>query len=192
MTINKDIIFYIPSQSSDLEIKQHQYFVIKNLNLSYKKLATHNPAHVLVIKKESQLSLQEIQQLQQLKIQFPFLKLYFLSNQKQTFKHSLQLLDLEITVVKSLDKITPLAFLYKQDSKQNKLVLRKKENELLSFFHLNQGKTVSKDLLLSAVWGYNDLVFSRTLECHISSLRAKLKNSNLHIKTIHGKGYELC
>jgi DNA-binding winged helix-turn-helix (wHTH) protein len=79
----------------------------------------------------------------------------------------------------------------KKDGKIQKL--RSKESELLDFFLYNSNKILSKEILMEAVWGYQDAVFSRTLEVHLANLRKKLIQfkSSIDIKTIYSKGYLL-
>lgn len=43
--------------------------------------------------------------------------------------------------------------------------------------------------LLQKVWGYNDLIQTRTLDTHIKRLREKLGEHGSHIETVRGVGY---
>ncbi len=43
--------------------------------------------------------------------------------------------------------------------------------------------------LLQKVWGYNDLIQTRTLDTHIKRLREKLGDQGSHIETVRGVGY---
>ena len=45
--------------------------------------------------------------------------------------------------------------------------------------------------LLQKVWGYNDLIQTRTLDTHIKRLREKLEDHGSQIETIRGVGYRL-
>lgn len=45
--------------------------------------------------------------------------------------------------------------------------------------------------LLQKVWGYNDLIQTRTLDTHIKRLREKLETHGSQIETIRGVGYRL-
>lgn len=70
----------------------------------------------------------------------------------------------------------------------NKVInLTLKEYELLLLFVKNQNHCFSKDDLFEIVWG--GVYSSRTVDIHINTLRAKLKNYANCIKTIHKIGY---
>ncbi len=67
-----------------------------------------------------------------------------------------------------------------------KVVLNKKEFELLKEFMLNSGKVLSREKLLSDVWGY-DVGETRTLDNHV----ARLRKLGIKIETVFGVGYRL-
>lgn len=74
-----------------------------------------------------------------------------------------------------------------------KIVLTKKELEILWTLLDNRGKIFSRDHLLSSLWGYDYFGDSRTVDSHIKRLRAKLDkipHPNWQIKTIWGMGYK--
>lgn len=66
------------------------------------------------------------------------------------------------------------------------LSLNKKEFELLKYFMENTEKVLSREKLLSEIWGY-DTGETRTLDNHVSRLR-KL---GIPIETVFGVGYRL-
>lgn len=67
-----------------------------------------------------------------------------------------------------------------------------KEFELLSYLKDNSGRVLSRDQLLNAIWGYDYMGDSRTVDSHIARLRTKLGNyGSSHLKTIYGMGYKL-
>lgn len=66
------------------------------------------------------------------------------------------------------------------------LPLNRKEFELLSFLVQNSGKVMSRETILTKVWGY-DTGETRTLDNHVARLR-KVGVSN--IKTVFGVGYQ--
>lgn len=71
-----------------------------------------------------------------------------------------------------------------------RIVLTRKEYELLSLLVENAGETVPRDVLLMRVWGYNNQIRTRTLDVHIRRLRTKLgAYSREYIETIFGIGY---
>jgi two-component system alkaline phosphatase synthesis response regulator PhoP len=67
------------------------------------------------------------------------------------------------------------------------------EFRLLHFLIENRGMTLSRDILLDAVWGYDAMPSSRTVDVHIVGLRQKLEENPRHprfILTAHGFGYK--
>lgn len=72
------------------------------------------------------------------------------------------------------------------------LELTLKEFELLSYLYENAGRVLTRDQLLNAIWGYDYLGDSRTVDSHIARLRTKLGDyGSSHLKTIYGMGYKL-
>lgn len=72
------------------------------------------------------------------------------------------------------------------------LELTLKEFELLSYLYENTGRVLTRDQLLNAIWGYDYLGDSRTVDSHIARLRTKLGDyGSSHLKTIYGMGYKL-
>ena len=72
------------------------------------------------------------------------------------------------------------------------LKLTLKEFELLSYLYENSGRVLTRDQLLNAIWGYDYLGDSRTVDSHIARLRTKLGDYGAsHLKTIYGMGYKL-
>ncbi|MFH0989395.1 MAG: response regulator transcription factor [bacterium] len=73
------------------------------------------------------------------------------------------------------------------------LTMTPKEIEVLRYLWLNQNKTISRDELLTKVWGYDQSMNSRTVDNFIVRLRHKLEHDPSHpryILTIHGVGYK--
>lgn len=68
--------------------------------------------------------------------------------------------------------------------------LTPKEYELLIYLMWNKGKVLSRDILLSKVWGYDYFGDLRTVDTHIKKLRAKLGVKAAHIKTLIKAGYK--
>jgi len=67
------------------------------------------------------------------------------------------------------------------------------EFRLLQFFLENRGTVHSRDELLDAVWGYDAMPTTRTVDVHIAWLRQKLEENPKHpqyIQTVHGMGYK--
>lgn len=70
-----------------------------------------------------------------------------------------------------------------------------KEFELLEYMYKNAGLVLSRDQLLTQVWGYNfEGDTTRTVDFHVHSLRQKLGDSAerpRYIQTVRGYGYKL-
>jgi two-component system alkaline phosphatase synthesis response regulator PhoP len=67
------------------------------------------------------------------------------------------------------------------------------EFKLLQFLIENPGTVHSRDQLLDAVWGYDAMPTTRTVDVHIAWLRQKLEENPRHphfIQTVHGMGYK--
>ena len=67
------------------------------------------------------------------------------------------------------------------------------EFKLLQFLIENRGHVHSRDHLLDAVWGYDAMPSTRTVDVHIAWLRQKLEENPRHpafIQTVHGIGYK--
>jgi DNA-binding response OmpR family regulator len=71
------------------------------------------------------------------------------------------------------------------------LDLRPKEFDLLLALVEHQGRVMSRDQLLDLVWGYDFPGGTRTVDAHISHLRAHLEGSGVTIETHRGIGYKL-
>lgn len=74
------------------------------------------------------------------------------------------------------------------------VLLTKKEFQLLSYLADHQGQVLSRDQLLSEVWGYDELGSSRIVDMHIAHLRDKLEDDDQnpqHLLTVRGFGYKL-
>ena len=71
-----------------------------------------------------------------------------------------------------------------------RMVLTRKEFDLLSLLVQNAGEIISREALLWRVWGYSTQIRTRTLDVHIRRLRKKLGSySDQYIETIFGIGY---
>jgi DNA-binding response OmpR family regulator len=68
-----------------------------------------------------------------------------------------------------------------------------KEFELLKYFLIHPGETLSRDRLLEDVWGYDRFPTTRTVDAHIVRLRQKVEpkpEEPRFILTVHGTGYK--
>ena len=73
------------------------------------------------------------------------------------------------------------------------LPMTPKEFELLKFLWQHRNQSVSRDQLLTNVWGYDEALSTRTIDNFILKLRQKIENDPSkpkHILTIHGLGYK--
>ncbi|GAB3152566.1 response regulator [Amycolatopsis sp. NPDC004378] len=68
------------------------------------------------------------------------------------------------------------------------VVLTSTEFDLLTHLLRHPGQVLSRDQLLSAVWGYAAAAGTRTVDVHVAQLRAKLGTSS-PIRTVRGIGY---
>ncbi len=78
--------------------------------------------------------------------------------------------------------------------RENKRVdLSAMEFKLLQYLIENRGDVHSRDQLLDAVWGYDAMPTTRTVDVHVAWLRQKLEENPKHphyIQTVHGIGYK--
>ncbi len=73
------------------------------------------------------------------------------------------------------------------------IALTPREFRLLGFFLAHPGEVVSREELLDAVWGYDTIPFTRTVDTHIAKLRKKIEDDPSdpqHIITVHRLGYK--
>jgi DNA-binding response OmpR family regulator len=71
--------------------------------------------------------------------------------------------------------------------------LSAREFQLLRFFVGHPGATLSREVLLKEIWGYNTDALTRTVDVHVASLRQKLESDPRRpafIATVLGLGYE--
>lgn len=67
-----------------------------------------------------------------------------------------------------------------------------KEIKILYILALNKGTTLSREYILSEVWGYDYFGDTRVVDTQIKRLRKKIdmKNLNWQIKSVYGVGYK--
>ena len=85
-----------------------------------------------------------------------------------------------------LDKSTFKSYLNSEE-----MELTTTEFKLLSTLLEANGEPVKRASLLRDVWGYTDMVHTRTLDTHVKRLREKLGDEARWIQTIRGVGYSL-
>lgn len=72
-----------------------------------------------------------------------------------------------------------------------KVEMTPKEYELLFYLVENNGIAISREKLLSNVWGYDFYGDDRTVDTHIKMLRSSLGNYRDKIVTLRGLGYKI-
>jgi len=79
------------------------------------------------------------------------------------------------------------------DSTGGKIRLTEKETAILKYLYRAGDRIVTRDVLLSEVWGYNSGVTTHTLETHIYRLRQKIERdpSNAELLVTESGGYKL-
>ena len=71
-----------------------------------------------------------------------------------------------------------------------RIVLTRKEYELLALLVQHAGEIIPREALLMQVWGYSSEIRTRTLDVHVRRLRQKLgAHAEEYIETIFGIGY---
>lgn len=68
--------------------------------------------------------------------------------------------------------------------------LTPKEYELLKYFMQNKNIALSRDTILSNIWGYDFYGDERTVDTHVKTLRNNLGKYRDNIKTVRGMGYK--
>lgn len=96
-------------------------------------------------------------------------------NEKQIFKLGTLILDdlaHEVTIDDEVVELTP------------------KEYDLLKYLMKNKNIALSRDTILSNVWGYDFYGDERTVDTHVKTLRNNLGKYRDVIKTVRGMGYK--
>ncbi len=73
--------------------------------------------------------------------------------------------------------------------KGQEVYLTYKEFELLIYLVENKEKVMSRDQIINAVWSYDFMGESRTVDMHIKALRQKLPEYGKYIVTVRNVGY---
>ena len=69
--------------------------------------------------------------------------------------------------------------------------LRAREFDLLMCLLEHAGLVMSREQLLSIVWGYDYAGETRTVDVHVASIRRELQGSDCEIETVWGIGYKI-
>jgi DNA-binding response OmpR family regulator len=76
----------------------------------------------------------------------------------------------------------------------HRLEISNREFDLLRYFLAHRGEVVSREQLLRDVWGYNQVVVTRTVDNFVAKLRCQLEpkpHDPRYLVTVHGSGYQL-
>ena len=73
----------------------------------------------------------------------------------------------------------------------NEVTLTYKEYELLHMLLVAKGNVVSRETIISKIWGTDFEGESRTLDVHIRTLRQKLAEAGNHIEPVRNVGYKI-
>ncbi len=73
---------------------------------------------------------------------------------------------------------------------ESQVNLTVKEFDLLYYLAENKGIVLSRQMILSAVWGYDYMGDTRTVDVHVNQLRAKI-DGGCKIATVWGVGYKI-
>jgi len=80
---------------------------------------------------------------------------------------------------------------YKCFVDEKEVNLTTKEFDILFLLLKYDGKVVTKETLFNEIWQMDVSIETRTLDMHIKSLRDKLKDADIEIKTVRGVGYSI-
>ena len=73
------------------------------------------------------------------------------------------------------------------------LVLSPREFLIMAYLVSHRGAVVSREQLLDAVWGYDNMPFTRTVDTHVAKLRKKIEDDPAnprYLITLHRLGYK--
>ncbi len=71
------------------------------------------------------------------------------------------------------------------------VILTQMEFELLAYLYKNKNMNIERQRILDRIWGYDYYGDPRTVDTHVKTLRSKLSDYSIVIKTIRGVGYKL-
>jgi DNA-binding response OmpR family regulator len=90
-------------------------------------------------------------------------------------------------------------FVFNLDSKEaffkgEPLELTKTETSLIEYLMKNKNKLLTKENLITHVWGYDKDIQTRTVDVHVGNIRKKFnryKDMPFTVVTVHSLGYKL-
>ena len=71
------------------------------------------------------------------------------------------------------------------------VLLTRKEFDMLRLLLENKGHVLTRDQLLTQIWGYDFDGESRTVDVHVRTLRSKIEPCGNYIETVRGVGYKI-
>jgi len=71
------------------------------------------------------------------------------------------------------------------------LELTLKEFQILAYMAKHKSSIISRESLISHVWGHDAKVSDRAVDNHVTNIRRKLRPSNISINAEYGKGYKI-
>ncbi len=75
--------------------------------------------------------------------------------------------------------------------KDESLEMTPTEFKLLLILMERRGRVQSREVLLNDVWGYDNVLDTRTVDTHVARLREKLRKGKVSIETVRGFGYRI-
>ncbi len=73
------------------------------------------------------------------------------------------------------------------------IVLSAREFMLMAYLVAHRGAVITREQLLDAVWGYDNMPFTRTVDTHVAKLRKKIEDDPAnprYLITLHRLGYK--
>ena len=119
----------------------------------------------------------------------PFGMMEFLARVKAVLRRSVSQQKEEDTLV--YKELTVKRKQHQVFMKDEIIDLTLKEYSLLEYLMLNEGIVMTRDQILSRIWGYEFDGETRTVDVHIRTLRQKLKAGGEYIETVRGVGYKI-
>ena len=93
--------------------------------------------------------------------------------------------------IMTADKIKLNPYHYTVFVKDEEVILAPKEFAILKILMENRNKVISRESLLTRVWGYDFEGTERVVDNHIKKLRRSLGDASRQIKTVIKRGYKL-
>lgn len=79
----------------------------------------------------------------------------------------------------------------KASGETQEIILTPIEYKLLYYLVRNREDVLSREQILKHVWGGSTHVMLRSVDTYVATLRKKIKEYGVHIRSVHGVGYKL-